>query len=427
LTPQVGNGDPYRLAPTPSSAGVLIDALDPAADSANATARVTQASVSSGPQAGNGDLTPLAPTLPQTSVPLDAKDAAQGPASATAKIVQLSVLPPQGANGDSSAVLPTLLPISMLDQANKPTDTITGIDLAALVSEAPSGNGLGQKSPAVPASSFSTSSPAPPAEISKSVSFHPALGMKATETISAASAPAKEILTAKVPANQEHAATKTADSSSNLTEAIVQPTSPSAIPAAPTGPVAGSAPSGPLATANLLPLVSPAADQVSGSRNAAPAAATEPQASAVNSPTPLPTVGTVETARLVAGASQSEMHLGLQTQAFGNVEVHTVVRDSQVGLTVGSERGDLRSLLAPEVSGLQTTFRQQDLRFDNIRFLDSSAATTAGFSGGADSQPRSPSQQHSSPGGLFSIHGPPEDPAELDIGDRLRTGLNVLA
>jgi hypothetical protein len=121
------------------------------------------------------------------------------------------------------------------------------------------------------------------------------------------------------------------------------------------------------------------------------------------------------------------MHLGLQTQAFGNVEVHTVVRDSQVGLTVGSERGDLRTLLAPEVSGLQTTFRQQDLRFDNIRFLDSSAGTTAGFSGGADSQGRSPSQPHSSSTGFFSIHGPPEDPAEPEVADRLRTGLNVLA
>jgi hypothetical protein len=121
------------------------------------------------------------------------------------------------------------------------------------------------------------------------------------------------------------------------------------------------------------------------------------------------------------------MHMGLQTQAFGNVELHAVVRDSQVGLTVGSERGDLRTLLAPEVSGLQTTFRQQDLRFDNIRFLETNTGTTAGFSGGADSQPRSSSQQHSSPAGVFSIHSPPENSAEPDIGAGLRTMLNVHA
>jgi hypothetical protein len=130
---------------------------------------------------------------------------------------------------------------------------------------------------------------------------------------------------------------------------------------------------------------------------------------------------------MVAGVAQSEMHIGLRTQAFGSVEVHTVVRDSQVGLTVGSERGDLRTFLATEVSGLQTTFRQHDLRFDNIRFLETAAGTTAGFSGGADSQPRSSTQQHSSAAGLFSIHGPPENPTEVDISTGLRTRLNVHA
>jgi len=136
---------------------------------------------------------------------------------------------------------------------------------------------------------------------------------------------------------------------------------------------------------------------------------------------------TVEVARLVTGVAQSEMHIGLRTQAFGNVEVHTVVRDSQVGVSVGSERGDLRSLFAPEVSGLQTTFRQQDLRFDSIRFLENSAGTTAGFSGGSNSQARSSNQQHSSPAGLFSIHSPPEDSAELDVGAEIRAKLNVHA
>jgi hypothetical protein len=121
------------------------------------------------------------------------------------------------------------------------------------------------------------------------------------------------------------------------------------------------------------------------------------------------------------------MHIGLHTQAFGSVEVHTVVRDSQVGLTVGSERGDLRALLATEVSGLQTAFRQQDLRFDSIRFLETSTGTTAGFSGGADSQARSPSQQHSFTAGLFSTHSKQEDPVELDIGAELRARLNVHA
>ena len=71
----------------------------------------------------------------------------------------------------------------------------------------------------------------------------------------------------------------------------------------------------------------------------------------------MPMVGPVEVARMVAGVAQSEMHIGLRTQAFGSVEVHTVVRDSQVGLSVGSERGDLRTFLATEVSGLPASIQ----------------------------------------------------------------------
>ncbi len=76
----------------------------------------------------------------------------------------------------------------------------------------------------------------------------------------------------------------------------------------------------------------------------------------------------VQSARIVNNATQAEMHIGLRTQTFGNVEVRTQVRESQVGVTVSSERGDLRSMLTPEVGSLQATLRHQDLRFDNINF-----------------------------------------------------------
>ncbi len=137
--------------------------------------------------------------------------------------------------------------------------------------------------------------------------------------------------------------------------------------------------------------------------------------------------GPVEAARLVTSVAQSEMHIGLRTQAFGSVEIHTVVRDSQVGLSVGSEKGDLRNYLTNEVSGLQSAFRQQDLRFDNIRFLDSSAGTSAGFSGGANSQSHSSSQQQPSAAGFFSIHGPPEDTTDPEVSPASQSRLNVHA
>lgn len=95
--------------------------------------------------------------------------------------------------------------------------------------------------------------------------------------------------------------------------------------------------------------------------------------------------GLVQSARVVEGAAQAEMHIGFRSPAFGNVEVHTAVRDTQLGLAVSSERGDLRGFLAPEVSGLQTVFHQQGLQFDQIRFMAHASGAGTGFSSGGDS------------------------------------------
>jgi hypothetical protein len=78
------------------------------------------------------------------------------------------------------------------------------------------------------------------------------------------------------------------------------------------------------------------------------------------------------------------MHIDLRSAAFGNIEVHTTMHESQIGLAVGSDRGDLRSFLVGEVPGLQAAFRHQDLRFDQIHFLGQ-GGTASGFSAGADS------------------------------------------
>src|ERR1700682_2727712 len=64
------------------------------------------------------------------------------------------------------------------------------------------------------------------------------------------------------------------------------------------------------------------------------------------------TMGPVQMAQIVSKATQAEMHIGLNTSAFGNVEVRTVIHASEVGLVIGSERGDLRSLLGSEIPGI---------------------------------------------------------------------------
>jgi len=102
--------------------------------------------------------------------------------------------------------------------------------------------------------------------------------------------------------------------------------------------------------------------------------------------------GEVQAARIVERAGQAEMHIGIRSSAFGSVEVHTVVRESQVGLTIGSEKGDLHALLAPEIPALQSSLGQHELRFDHVRFLPQAPQGNSGFSAFAGSH-SSPDQQ----------------------------------
>jgi hypothetical protein len=134
----------------------------------------------------------------------------------------------------------------------------------------------------------------------------------------------------------------------------------------------------------------------------------------------------VQIARLVDGIAQSEMHIGLRTQAFGNVELHTVVRDSQVGLAVGSEKGNLRNFLNSEVPTLQATLGQHDIRFDGIRFLESGGAGT-GFSGGTEQQSRSFHQAAPTAEQEPSSADPPDGLWEEGISAERNSQISVLA
>jgi len=92
-------------------------------------------------------------------------------------------------------------------------------------------------------------------------------------------------------------------------------------------------------------------------------------------------------AQMVNKAAQSEMRIGMNTNAFGSVEVRTVVHAGDVGVLIGSEKGDLRSLLANELPAIANTLQQQNLRLNQVNFHQSFAFSNPMSSGG-DSQPR---------------------------------------
>jgi Flagellar hook-length control protein FliK len=181
------------------------------------------------------------------------------------------------------------------------------------------------------------------------------------------------------------------------------------------GPVVAAAPSAgsssvvlsPVATAQAVSppaptvtVVDPAIQTTTGqpsasgsnhkSENSAPATSPDsaPNLSPNGEPPATPATGPVQMAQMVSKAAQSEMRIGLNTSAFGSVEVRTIVHANDVGVVIGSEKGDLRSLLSNELPGIANSLQQQNLRLNQVNFHQGFASSNNQSSGG-DAQPRS--------------------------------------
>jgi len=97
----------------------------------------------------------------------------------------------------------------------------------------------------------------------------------------------------------------------------------------------------------------------------------------------------VQMAQMVNRAAQAEMRIGMNTSEFGSVEVRTVVHANDVGLQIGSERGDLRSLLSSEIPSIANTLQQQNLRLTQVNFHQQGFNFTGNSPGGGNPPPRS--------------------------------------
>lgn len=155
-----------------------------------------------------------------------------------------------------------------------------------------------------------------------------------------------------------------------------------------------------------------------------------------------PSGGPVQMAQIVNQATvnqaaQSEMRIGLNTAAFGNVEVRATVHANDVGVVIGSERGDLRSLLSNDLPAIANTLQQQNLRLNQVSFHQPSPGFgfSSQMSSGGDRQPRSFAS------GPIATMAPPEsgnpestEPAaalstalSTELSTRSGTGFSVLA
>jgi len=112
----------------------------------------------------------------------------------------------------------------------------------------------------------------------------------------------------------------------------------------------------------------------------------------------------------------AQMHVGVRTDAFGTVEIHTVVQQSQIGLTVHADR-DIVRWFSSEIPSLGTELGKSHLNLTGVDF-QSGAQTAGGFQQG---QPR---QTYSQPQNVFltnSRSDPAEDetPSEIAAPDIL--------
>jgi hypothetical protein len=87
------------------------------------------------------------------------------------------------------------------------------------------------------------------------------------------------------------------------------------------------------------------------------------------------------------------------------VEVRTTVHASDVGLLIGSEKGDLRSMMANEIPALANSLQQQNLRLNSVNFHQGFAFSN-NSSGGGDPQQRS----FAPPRGLARYNAPETGP-----------------
>ena len=91
-------------------------------------------------------------------------------------------------------------------------------------------------------------------------------------------------------------------------------------------------------------------------------------------------------AHLPSDPAALQMHLGVHTNAFGNVEIHTIVEQSQVGVAIHGDR-DLARWFNSEVGGLETGLKNQHLNLAGVDFSSnrSGVQTATSFQHG---QPR---------------------------------------
>jgi hypothetical protein len=102
----------------------------------------------------------------------------------------------------------------------------------------------------------------------------------------------------------------------------------------------------------------------------------------------------VTSARLTQQAGNAEMQVRLRSPALGPIDVHTIVRGSDIGASIRAEARETQVMLANELSQLERALNERSLRVERLDVLQGSVSggwsngNGPGNSYGSPSEPR---------------------------------------
>jgi hypothetical protein len=130
-------------------------------------------------------------------------------------------------------------------------------------------------------------------------------------------------------------------------------------------------------------------------------------------PDPAPGFSASPSARVMERIGQSEMHVGLSSSRFGNIEFHTSVSQDRVGTTIATSHVELHAALAAEIPFLEKAMLQHQLTLGRIQ-LDFRSGNSEADSSGRNHQQRS--RQDATPSFPNSTLETPQLNARVSIG-----------
>jgi hypothetical protein len=166
--------------------------------------------------------------------------------------------------------------------------------------------------------------------------------------------------------------------------------------------------SGPEATSQCINVAAPASmDPGANSAISNSASSTKP-----NLPLPLPSPATqpsfssdaVKASEIYQRAEGSEMHIAMQTDLLGSLDLRATIHQSALTATISVQRSDVQLLLASELPSLQHALADRNLHVEQISILNNSVNDRTASNGQQAQQQKSNLARPETFGGPGAVH-----------------------